>query len=106
MSTEKEIYSMINSTNNNGWQEWAKYVLMSLEDLKAQNTCSEKKIDENKDAFIRAINTLELNVTREINEVRSDIAILKTRFAVRTVAWSSIIPGIVGGLMLLIKYLG
>ena len=106
MATEKEIKNMTNSIERNGWNEWAKYVLMSLEELKNQLGESEDKIDKNKDSFIQAINNLELTVAKEMVTLRSDLTVMKTRFAARTMMWSSIVPGIVGGIMLLLKFLG
>ena len=99
---------MTDTTNGNGgapsWNLWSKHVLISLEELKKQNAESEDKIDNNKDLFIKAINSLELTITKEMGELRSEYSVLKTRFAVRTVAWSSIIPGIAAAVLLILKF--
>jgi hypothetical protein len=90
----------------NGWNEWAKYVLMSLEELKKQYTQSEHDIEVNREACIQAINNLELTITKEMSELKSEIKVMKTKHAARAVAWSSIIPGIAAAILLILKLLG
>jgi hypothetical protein len=97
---------MANTTEpNNGWNEWARFVLMSLEELKKQHAESEDKIDNNKDTFIQAINSLELTVTKEIGTLSSEIKVIKKQMAIRSMAWSSIVPAIGGIVALILKIL-
>jgi len=66
------------------WNEWAKYVLKSLEDLKTQLGNSDKKIDDNKDATLS-----------EINKLIIAIKILETKLTLRAAmsgALASMIP--------------
>jgi hypothetical protein len=90
----------------NGWNEWAKYVLMSLEELKTQHAESEDKIDANKDVFVQAVNSLELTVTKEIGELTAEIKVIKKQMALRSIVWSSIIPIISATIYALIKFMG
>jgi len=90
----------------NGWNEWAKYVLMSLEELKKQYAESEDKIEGNKEDFVRAVNSLELTITKELGDLKNEYSVLKTRFAARTVALSSIVPSVVAAVLLILKYVG
>jgi rubrerythrin len=51
-----------NGIPKNGWNEWAKYVLKTLEELKQQHVDSEKKIDDNKDEYLKAVNKLYTSI--------------------------------------------
>jgi nitrate/nitrite-specific signal transduction histidine kinase len=52
----------VNDIPKNGWNEWAKYVLKTLEELKQQHVDSEKKIDDNKDDYLKAVNRLYTSI--------------------------------------------
>jgi len=94
------------NVDKNGWNEWAKFVLISLEELKKQTSDQEDKIDANKDAFIQAVNSLELTVTKEIGALTSEIKVIKKQMALRSVAWSTVVPVIavvIAGIIKLLK---
>ena len=94
---------MTNTTTKNGWSEEAKYVLRSLDELKKQYRDAEDKIELNREAFINAVNSLELTVSKEMLELKTEIKVMKTKYAARAVMWSSIIPGITMAIMLVLK---
>jgi len=74
----------------NGWNEWAKYVLKSIERLEHNITTLEDKADINK-----------LEVLKEIADIKREIAMLKTKSAM----WGAIaasIPVIIGIIITLI----
>ena len=107
MDTRNNIGNMTDTQlQKNGWNEWAKYVLMSLEELKKQNSDQEGKIEVNREAFIQAVNSLEILITREMGEVKTDVKILKKQMAWRSVAWSSIIPALAAVIFMLFKMIG
>jgi len=90
----------------NGWNEWAKYVLKTLEELKQQSSFQEGKIDVNRQEFISAVNSLELSITKEMAELTTGITVLKKQMAWRSVVWSSIIPAITAIVIAALKVLG
>ena len=106
MDIQNNIGDMANTyLEKNGWNEWAKYVLMSLEELKANSALMDDKIDTNKVAYIEAINRLEVSITTKMGEFSAEVKVLKKELAIRSVAVSSVIPivaGIVYGLFRLI----
>lgn len=55
----------------NGWNEWAKYVLKSIERLEYNLTALEEKSDINK-----------IEMLKEMAEIKKEIAMLKTKAAV------------------------
>ncbi len=61
-----------NNLSKNGWNEWAKYVLKTLEDLKIQYIAFDKKADENKDKCLE-----------DIAKLSTSIKILETRMTTR-----------------------
>lgn len=97
---------MTNSTtmSNGDWSVWAKFVLKSLEELKQEYLSSEKKIEDNRDAFIEAVNKLELAMVKQVGEIKAEIKIINNKMAIRSIVWSSIIPAIAAIIMLIIKF--
>ena len=92
-SDNNNINKMANpNLNVNGWVEWRKYVLKSLDDLKKQHIETEDKIEDNRDMFVNAVSRLELSVTKEIGELTTEVKILKSKVAQRAMAMSAIIP--------------
>ena len=81
MSSSKDnIKKMANpDLNVNGWVEWRKYVLKSLDELKTQYTDSEDKIENNREMFLKAVGRLELSVTKEIGGLTAEVKVLKTK---------------------------
>lgn len=69
-----------NYLEKNGWNEWAKYVLMSLEELKTHQTVSEE-----------SIKNLELSIVKKIGEVTTEIKIIKTKSTQRAALTAAII---------------
>jgi len=93
-------------SNGDSWSIWAKYVLKSLEDLKLQHSLSENKIDSNKDDYIKVVNNLELVVTRELGDLRSELKLIQNRINQRAAVLGVIagsIPAIIGLIYTLIK---
>lgn len=81
--------------NNNGeWAKSAKYVLKSLDELKKHYEESENKIDANREAFMKAVNNLELTVVTKVGELRSDIKVIQTKMNQKAAMW-----GIIAGLI-------
>lgn len=74
----------------NGWNEWAKYVLKSLEELKAQYTTMDNSIEANKETFIKAIAKLELSMTSHMADLSSEINVIKTKLSVRASMWGAL----------------
>ena len=74
---------MPNEEYMNGWNTWAKHVLLSLEELKKQYSDQEGKIDNNRQEFIQAVTGLELAITKEISELKSEIKVMKTKYTQR-----------------------
>jgi hypothetical protein len=93
------------NTHKNGWSEEAKYVLRSLDELKKQYKDAEDKIELNREAFINAVNSLELTLSKEMLELKTEIKIMKTRYAARAVMWSSIIPALTAAVLLILKFI-
>lgn len=92
-SNNNDIDKMANpNVSLNGWTEWAKYVLTSIDELKQQHDDAEDKIDKNRESFIKAVTSLELSVTKNIAELTTEVKILKTRVTQRAMAMSAIIP--------------
>ena len=92
-SNKNDINKMATpNLNVNGWVEWRKYVLKSLDDLKKQHTETEDKIEDNRDMFVKAVTRLELSVTKEIGSLTTEVKILKSKVAQRAMAMSAIIP--------------
>ena len=54
--------------DNGGWNQWAKYILMSLEKLEKQATSSELKNEE-----------LQLLLIKEIGEIRGDLKVINQK---------------------------
>lgn len=91
-SNNNNIDKMANpNVSLNGWTEWAKYVLTSIEELKQQHTEAEDKIDDNRDAFIKAVTSLELSVTREIGSLTAEVKVLKTKTTQRASLYAAAI---------------
>jgi hypothetical protein len=79
----------------NGWNDWAKYVLMSLEDLKKQGTDQDNKID-----------SLQLEVIKEITQLRGEINVINTKITQRATAIGALagfIPAAAGFIWMLFK---
>ena len=103
-SLNKDIEKMTDSyIQKNGWNEWAKYVLKSLEDLKNQYAENEKKIDVNRESFVEAVNTLQISVIKEMGVLSAEVKSIKKDLALRSVALSSIIPLLAAIVYALIK---
>ena len=92
-----------NYLEKNGWNEWAKYVLMSLEDLKKQTLEQDHKIEANKESSLQAINSLEVTVVKGMSDLSGEIKVIKKQITMRAVAWSSVIPGITAAVLLVLK---
>lgn len=82
MSTENELNKMAEIAKN-GWNEWAKYVLLSLEELKKQHSESEIKDDK-----------LQLLVIKEISDLRGEIKVINNRITQRATAISLLAGGL------------
>ena len=107
MATRNNIGQMTDTyLQKNGWNEWAKYVLMSLEELKKQNADQEGKIEVNREAFIQAVNNLEITVTKEMGQLTTEVKILKKQMAWRSIAWSSVIPAVATIILAALKIFG
>lgn len=78
----------------NGWDEWQRYVLKSLDDIKDHNEAQDKKIECNREAFIDAVGELKISMLKEIGSVKSDIKIINTKLTAR-----SAISGFVAGFL-------
>ena len=72
-----------NILRKNGWNEWEKYVLKSLEELKHCSELQDERIEGNKAEYINAINRLELSFVEKMAELTSDINIIKTKITQR-----------------------
>ena len=72
----------------NGWNEWAKYVLKTLEDLKAQLETSEKGRGEDKEKVMQAI-----------SDIRGDIKVLQARMTQRA-AMSGGVVGFISSIVI------
>lgn len=72
---------------HNGWNEWAKKVLADIE-----------RLDNNHKFIMSQMDTNNKNLMEQINLLRVDLAILKTKSAVIGGAWGTIM-GIVVGLV-------
>ena len=77
--------------NTNGWVEWRKYVLKSLDELKVQHTESEDKIEGNREMFLKAVSRLELTVTKEIGELTAEVKVLKTKTTQKAAVYAALI---------------
>ena len=94
-SNDDNIDKMANpELNVNGWVEWRKYVLASLDELKKQYVEAEDKIEGNREMFLRAVTSLELSVSKEIGELTTEVKILKTRVTQRALFMAAIIAAI------------
>ena len=92
-SNNDNIEKMANpNLSVNGWVEWRKYILKSLDELKVQHAESEDKIEGNRELFIKAVGSLELSVTKKIGELTTEVKILKTKVAQRAMIMSAVIP--------------
>lgn len=78
----------------NGWNQWAKYVLKTLEELSQYNKDTAIKVDQNKDAYIEALNAFKLEVTAQFGDLKKEISVIKTKTAIR----SSLIGAIAAGI--------
>ena len=74
------MYDMANTIEKNGWNEWAKYVLMSLEELKTQQATSEQ-----------SINRLELSFIEKMAELVTEIKVIKTKSMQRAAMMSAMV---------------
>ena len=66
------------------WNQWAKYVLKTLEELSQYNKETAIKVDQNKDAYIEALNTFKLEVTAQFGDLKKEISVIKTKTAIRS----------------------
>ena len=83
--TKKIIKDMPNNNiETNGWSTWAKYVLKSLEELSDYNKKIDRKVEENKDEYITALNTFKIEVIEQIGSLKSEIGIIKTKTAMKS----------------------
>jgi len=81
MNSLKDIEEMAEGyLQKNGWNEWAKYVLLSLEELKKQYAEQEGKIDDNKDAQLLAI-----------SQLTTEVKVLQTRITQRASLYAALI---------------
>ena len=92
MATLNNIENMATTyLEKNGWNEWAKYVLMSLEELKRQHAESEDKIEDNHADFVKAINQLEISFTKQMGELTAEIKVLKTKTTQKASLYAALI---------------
>lgn len=79
----------------NGWNEWANYVLKSLEDLKKQLESTDCSVKENKEDFLKAI-----------GDLKADIRVLQTKVTQRatfTGALAGFIPSLAAFIYFILK---
>jgi hypothetical protein len=84
-----------NDIPKNGWNEWAKYVLKTLEELKQQHVDSENKLDKNKEDSDKKIIDVKDKTVEEIGKLVIAIKILETRMTTRAAfsgAFAAMVP--------------
>lgn len=68
-----------NNKNINGWNEWSKYVLNTLEDL-----------NDNQKEMKNQITDMNLNITNKINTLDNKVDILDTKFKFKSGIWGGV----------------
>jgi len=88
-----------NEAPQNGWNEWARYVLQTLEDLKKQNNSCDDKMDANKEQMSKDISDNRDQLSKDISKLYTAIKILETKMTIRAAtsgALASAIPVAIG----------
>jgi len=81
----------------NGWNEWAKYVLKSIERLEL-NICNlESKRSLDKDLILKEVTKVRDDVMTEVSKIRNDVTSLKeevielnTSFKIKSGIWGAV----------------
>jgi late competence protein required for DNA uptake (superfamily II DNA/RNA helicase) len=89
-----------------GWSDWAKYVLISIEDIIKSHKQLEGKVEENKLEYINAINELRVEIVKQFGEYKRDIGVIQTKIERKSVAIGALagfIPALITALFFLLK---
>lgn len=89
---------MANNVVRNGWSEDAKYVLISLEELKKQHTESDDKNDSFREEVIR-----------EISDLRGELKVIDTKITQKATAigaLAGLVPATLALIWMLLKTRG
>ena len=70
----------------NGWNEWAKYVLKSIERLECNLNRVEVKNNTDKEQLFVEIS----KVTREVGSIREELSSLNTSFKIKSGIWGAL----------------
>jgi len=90
--------------SNGEWNEWAKYVLLSIEDIITAHAALEKKVESNKDEYVQSINDLKIEMIKQFGDFKKDISIIKTKIERKSMLIGAV-AGTVPAIVALIFYM-
>jgi conjugal transfer/entry exclusion protein len=82
--------------SNHDWNEYRVHVLKSLDDIPRQIESLSNKLDQSTNSLYARIETIRTEINGKVDDLRTDIAVLKTKERAKATLQASIWGGIVG----------